>query len=183
MFNEKLVVHEILQGKATAFGVLVRQYEALVFSIAGRLLSSRSDREDVAQEVFIKVYKGLPGFNFEAKLSTWIARIAYFTAIDYAKKYNKVSMSDLPGDGEQVHFTEEDPGELTARKDMARYLEQLVQQLPAAYRTVITLFHTGEFSCQEISDITGMPEGIVKSYLFRARKLLKEKLSLAFKRA
>ena len=181
MFNEKQVVADILRGKATAFEQLVRQYERLVFSIAGRLVDSATDKEDIAQEVFIKVYKGLPKFQYESKLSTWIAQIAYFTAVTYVKKHYRSDVSNLPERFDETLFTEENPETLATKRDMAKYVERLVEQLPVAFRTVITLFHTHEFSCEEISQVTGMPEGTVKSYLFRARKLLKEKLSSTLK--
>jgi RNA polymerase sigma factor (sigma-70 family) len=181
MFNEKQVVEDILKGNTTAFGQLVRQYERLVFLVAGRFVTNASDKEDIAQEVFIKVYKGLPRFQHDSKLSTWIAQITYFTAINYFKKHKRLPIDDLPENIDQSIFTDDDPQTLASKRDMIRYVELLVEQLPSMYRMVISLFHQHEFSCEEISQMTGMPEGTVKSYLFRGRKLLKEKLSIVLK--
>jgi len=181
MFNEKEVVTGILNGDMRAFELLVRQYEKLVFYVIHRLVKDQHAAEDICQEVFIKVHKSLVRFSFQSKLSTWIARIAYLTAINYLRKYNREKTSEYPDDLENYHFTTETPEQLLTKKDTANYVEQLIMQLPEKYRTVLTLYHLNEFSGPEIEEITAMPEGTVKSYLFRARKLLKEKLEVYLK--
>ena len=87
MFNEKEVVTRILNGDMRAFELLVKQYEKLVFYVTYRLVKEQQAAEDICQEVFIKVYNSLIRFNFQSKLSTWIARITYLTAINYTRKY------------------------------------------------------------------------------------------------
>ncbi|MGZ3777924.1 MAG: RNA polymerase sigma factor [Mucilaginibacter sp.] len=176
MFNEKEVVTSVLNGDLRAFELLVKQYEKLVFYVIHRLVKDQQAAEDICQEVFIKVYNSLERFSFQSKLSTWVARIAYLTAINYVRKYNREKASDYPEDIENYHFTVDTPEQLLTKKDTANYVEQLILQLPEKYRTVLTLYHLNEFSGPEIEEITGMPEGTVKSYLFRARKLLKEKI-------
>jgi RNA polymerase sigma-70 factor (ECF subfamily) len=175
MFNEREAVTKILNGDMGAFESLVKQYERLVYVMVSRLVREPEDVEDICQEVFIKVYNSLFRFGFQSKLSTWIARIAYFTGINYIK-YKKEILIEFPEDMEHYHFTNDTPELLLTKKDAAKYIEQLVLQLPEKYRTVITLFHLNEFSYEEIGEITGMPEGTIKNYLFRARKLLKEKI-------
>ena len=181
MFNEKEVVTKILNGDMGAFESLVLQYERLVYVVVNRLVPEQEDVEDICQEVFIKVHKSLFRFRFQSKLSTWIARIAYFTSINYLKKHKKELQIDYPEDLENYHFTNDTPELLLAQKDVARYIEQLVLQLPAKYRTVITLYHLHSFSYEEIGEVTGMPLGTIKNYLFRARKLLKEKIEIYLK--
>ena len=181
MFNEKEVVTQILNGDTRAFELLVKQYERLVFFVVNRLVKDEDDILDICQEVFIKIHKGLFRFNFQSKLSTWIAQVTYFTAINYLKKYKKEQVGAYPDDIENYHFTNDNPEELLTKKEVANYVEQLISQLPEVYRTVITLYHLNEFSCEEIGEITGMPEGTIKSYLFRARKLLKQKIEVYLK--
>jgi RNA polymerase sigma-70 factor (ECF subfamily) len=181
MFNEAEVIGRILNGDLRAFELLVKQYERLVFYVVHRLVKDDDAAQDVCQEVFIKVHKSLVRFGFQSKLSTWIARIAYLTAINYIRKYNRERTSDYPDDLENYHFTAETPEQQFTKKETASYVEQLVQQLPEKYRAVLTLYHLNEFSCREIEEITGMPEGTVKNYLHRARKLLKEKLEVYLK--
>jgi len=182
MFNEKEVVTRILKGDMRAFELLVKQYERLVFHVTSRLVRDEDDIADICQEVFIKVHKGLFRFNFQSKLSTWVAQVTYFTAINYLKKYKNKQVDSYPDDIENYHFTNDNPEQLLTKKEVANYVEQLILQLPETYRTVITLYHLNEFSLEEIGEITGMPEGTIKSYLFRARKLLKEKVEVYLKK-
>ena len=179
MQNEEEIIFRIVNGDLTAFKILVKQYEKLVSYMAGRLIQNKEDTQDVCQEVFIKVYKHLPGFKFQSKLSTWIAKIAYGTAINHLKKVSgKRNLTDDIADFENYHKTTETPETILAKKNTSAFIQQQIEQLPAHYRTVLTLYHLNEFSYQEIEEITGMPEGTVKNYLFRARKLLKEKLEI-----
>ncbi|ASU32018.1 RNA polymerase sigma factor [Mucilaginibacter xinganensis] len=176
MLNEKEIVSRIIKEDFRAFELLVKEYEKLVFFVINRLVHDVQDKEDICQEVFIKVHKSLPKFKFESKLSTWIARIAYLTAINYLKKYRANQQSDYPENIDNYHFTDDNPEQVLTRKNASEYLNNLIAQMPLAYRTALTLYHLNEFSCQEIEQITGTPEGTIKSNLFRARKLLKEKI-------
>ncbi len=176
MFDEKEVVTKILKGDFRAFERLVKQYEKLVFFVVNRLVQHLQDKEDICQEVFIKVHQSLPKFKFEAKLSTWIARIAYVTAVDHVKRSKATLRADYPDNIDHYHFSNDTPESALVQKDTAAYVNMLIAQMPLQYRTVLTLYHLNEFSCAEIEQITGIPEGTVKSHLFRARKLLKDKV-------
>lgn len=176
MFDEKEIVKRILKGDFRAFELLVKQYEKLVFFVIHRLVQDQHNKKDICQDVFIKVYRNLNKFKFQSKLATWIARIAYLTAVDYIKKNKKDFLFDYPENIDHYHFTDENPQEQLIQKDSAAYVNYLIEQMPRQYKTVITLYHLNEFSCSEIEAITGIPEGTVKSYLFRARKLMKEKI-------
>ena len=183
MLHEQQLVAKILQGDARSFELLVKQYEKLVIHVTSRLIKREEDITDVCQEVFIKVYHGLGKFTFKSKLSTWIARIAYLSSINHLRKYKTESHYRITEDIEldNYHFSEETPERLLIKKDVAAYIQHLVMQLPLAYRTVLTLYHLEEFSYNEIQEITGMPEGTIKSYLSRARVLLKDKLTVYLK--
>jgi RNA polymerase sigma factor (sigma-70 family) len=178
MFNETEIVSQAINGSINAFELIVKQYEKLVFSILNKLLGTNEDVEDVSQEVFIKVHRNLKGFQFQSKLSTWIARIAYLTALNHIKKNSKHNGSNYTDDLDSFHFTGDNPESIVASKDISNYISKLIEQMPLQYKTVLTLYHINEFSYQEIEQATGMPEGTVKGYLFRARKLLKEKIEL-----
>ncbi|QMW04552.1 RNA polymerase sigma factor [Spirosoma foliorum] len=176
MFNEREILQQIKRGNHNAFSILVKQYERLVFHVVQRIVPSPEDVEDISQEVFIKVYKRLDTFCFDSKLATWIARIAYLTAIDYLRKFQpKITQSEQAVD--QVYFTNETPEQVLIQTDVTLYVQKLIDSLPESYRIVLTLYHLDEFSYSEIEHITGMPAGTVKNYLFRARKLLKDKLA------
>ncbi len=179
MFNEREVVASILAGDVQAFERMVNEYQRLVYHVIDRLVKDGMDREDICQEVFIKVYRNLRSFQYRSKLSTWVASIAYRTALNYTrdnKRVGQISLDDYEGAGEQ-----DDPERIFTNKDTAGYLRRLIEELPLPYKSVLVLYHINEFSYPEIGQITGMPEGTVKSHLFRARKFLKDKLKSQYK--
>ena len=173
--NDAELINQVLNGNMNAFTFLVNHYQKLVVHITGRLIQRQDELEDVCQEVFLKVYQNLGKYRNECKLSTWIATIAYNTSINYLRKFKKGDMISseemltMPviSDAKALDFE---------RIDLHQYIRSQIELLPVQYRTVLTLFHLEEFSYQEIEQITGMPEGTVKSYLFRAKAILKEKL-------
>lgn len=182
MLDEKEIVSRILGGDFRAFEVLVKQYQKLVFFVVNRLVYRAQDKEDICQEVFIKVHLALHKFQFQSKLSTWIARIAYLTTVDHLKKNKAEWLEDYPKDIDNYHFTDDSPELELVRKDTAAYVSKLIERMPLQYRTVLTLYHLNEFTCAEIEQITGIPEGTVKSNLFRARRILKDKIEKELKK-
>ena len=114
-------------------------------------------------------------FNFQSKLSTWIATIAYRTALNYVRKEDKYQAAPLE-DAIPVPSPEQSALEVLEKKGAYQLVHEQIAQLPVHYRTILTLYHLEEMSLQEIQEVTEMPLGTVKNYLFRARKLLKEKL-------
>ena len=177
MFDERKIIARILAGDRSAFTWIVRQYERLVWRVVSRLVASPHDCADVCQEVFLKVHQHLHQFKHESKLSTWVARIAFHQAINFCKA-RKISVAfDSPEILENTTFVDrETPLSLLEKQDAGDLLRQLVAKLPKAYQLVVALYHWEEMSYQEIAEVTGMPEGTVKSYLFRARNLLKTAL-------
>ena len=173
--NDTELISQLLNGNRNAFTFLVSRYQKLVVHIAGRIIQRREELDDVCQEVFIKVYQNLGNYRNECKLSTWIATIAYNTSINFLRRINKWETVN-PNDSTVLKNLAGFSGESYETTDLHRYLREQIELLPLHYRTVLTLFHLEEFSYQEIEQITGMPEGTVKSYLFRAKAILKEKL-------
>eukprot|EP01132_Coremiostelium_polycephalum_P022044 gene22044-26161_t len=158
MDEEKKIIVRIIKGDPKAFSLLVDKYQNLIFHITKGIVPEQMDAED-------------------SKLSTWIARITYFTALNYLKKSKRNATEDYPEDFLDLETDQDDPQELLIKKSTSAYINTLIGQLPENYRVVLTLYHLEEFSIEEISETTGMPEGTVKNYLFRARKLLKDKIA------
>jgi RNA polymerase sigma factor (sigma-70 family) len=182
MQTEDEIISRIVNGDMTAFKIFVKQYEKLVTYMVYKIVQNKEDTQDLCQDVFMKVYKHLPDFRFQSKLSTWIAQIAYRTALNHLRNVSgKKSRTDDIADFENYHKTTDDPETILVKKNNSEFINQQIEKLPVHYRTVLTLYHLNEFSYLEIEEITGMPEGTVKSYLFRARKLLKEKLEIYIK--
>ena len=179
MTDDKTLVTRVLTGDMQAFMRLIKQHERLVAHMVGRLVKSEEDREELCQDVFLKVYEKLGEFSFQSKLSTWIATIAYRYAINHLRK-QKMFYTDIPEEGLFTkRFVEESNPEIVAEeRDLDNIVLKLVEGLPPQYKIVLTLYHLEGMSYPEIGEVTKMPEGTVKNYLFRARNLLKEKAKM-----
>lgn len=169
--EDRELVAKIVSGNQWAFKQLIAKHQQLVGHMVARLVDDARDREELCQDVFVKVYEKLGEFKYDSKLSTWIATIAYRMAVNHLrKKKRKVEEQDL----DQVQFELGGEDHSVESADYAVFIQSLIQQLPSPYRLVLTLFYMDGFSYPEIVEITNMPEGTVKNYLFRARKKLKE---------
>ena len=191
MKSEQEIVQKILSGDLNTFQKLVEKYQKLVVHVVFRFVSIKEDREEICQEVFMKIYQNLSGFKFQSKLSTWIGKIAYTTTINYLRKHKILNSVDQKiGHGnrleednsfdpiESLHSEILSPLEQIEKQDLAVLVHQKIKLLPPPYQTIITLYHLDQMSYQEISEIMDLPEGTVKSYLFRGRKKLKDLLVL-----
>ncbi len=175
--NEADLIRQVKNGNTEAFRYLVDNYRKLVLHIVGRIIRQQDDLDDVCQDVFMKVFQKIGRFRGESKFSTWIAAIAYNTSITYFR--NRIRKSEIYFDDvsqAEKKWMADDLVHINDKMEMNRILLNLIEALPVQYRTVLTLFHLEEFSYREIEQITGMPEGTVKSYLSRARNLLKQKI-------
>ncbi len=167
--DEKELVSRIVSGDRRAFSQLISQYQRLVGHIVFRMVDHTMDREELAQDVFVKVFQSIEDFQFQSKLSTWIATIAYRHTLNFLKKNKK--WQDHRGLDEDLDVSIQES--TYEAQDQAEFVRKAIEQLPLSYRTVLTLYHLDGFSYPEIVDIMEMPEGTVKNYLFRARKKLK----------
>ncbi|MEO9870820.1 RNA polymerase sigma factor [Ekhidna sp.] len=167
--DEKELARQVLSGSDSAMRLLISKYERLVVHMIARVVSDDMDREELCQDVFVKIFDKLSTFKFDSKLSTWIATIAFRAALNFAKK-KKIVQVDI----DQIAFAIDDQKSITEEHDMKLFILKLVDQLPVNYKTVLTLFYLEGFSYPEIVDVTGMPEGTVKNYIHRARLKLKK---------
>ena len=145
--NDAQLVQQVLNGNNNAFRFLVSKYQRLVVHVVGRIVQQQEEMEDICQEVFIKVFKTLNNFRGESKLSTWIATIAYNTAITHLRKKGRrgeLSYNEEP----KLIGTEADTAlnqQVVEKEEMKRHLLKLIETLPVHYRTVLTLYHLEEF--------------------------------------
>ena len=192
--TDQQLVALVLKGNTAAFGQLVLRTEGLVTQMVFKMIRHPADRPDIAQEVYLKVFKSLAGFKFQAKFSTWVGQITYNTCLHYLEKKRLVlvdlseqKLDDASEEGRSppvslVAGPEHDPEIALFDQDLASVLSTAIEQLPPLYRTLIALYHQQELSYEEISQITSLPDGTVKNYLFRARKLLKQYLLTSYQR-
>ncbi len=174
--RENETVRKILTGNKEAFKEIIEKYQKLVMHIVFRLLRGSSDREDICQEVFIKVYQNLQYFRGDSKFSTWIGKITYNTCLNYLKKRKKNYLNKSLNENLQNSRYYGDtslPYDYIESQDLWKKLQQEMDKIPERYRTILTLYHMDNLGYREIGDIMDLPEGTVKNYLFRARQKLK----------
>lgn len=176
------LIEQIQKGNTHSFTFLVERYQRLVLHIVARMLTREEDVEDICQDVFVAVFRNLGRFRNESKLSTWIAQIAYNTTLNYLKKIEKdILLYDSPDEYIMPTNEEKLPDKIIETKELKNTLLQEIEKLPIQYRTVVTLFHIEQFSYKEIEEITEIKIGTIKSYLSRARHILKERLIFVLK--
>lgn len=182
MEGDRPLIDRALQGDRQAYELLIRRHERLVGHILFRMGLRYDEMQDLSQEIFIRVCLRLDSFRGDSKLSTWIASVAYRQGINYLKRHRKQSFLNEDVGKLELAGPAGDPSAPMEAEDNRMLLHRAMERLPPAYRTVLSLYHLEEFSYQEIQEITGMPEGTVKNYLFRARKMLKDVLEKARRR-
>jgi RNA polymerase sigma-70 factor (ECF subfamily) len=177
MLDDQSLVSAVLSGNRAALKVFIKKHERLVSHMVARLVDDKSDREELCQDIFLKAYEKLSEFNFQSKLSTWVATIAYRYGVNHLRK-RKMKWADLPEDAEDWNFIEPNNTERNIEDDdLEKIILDNLKHLPPQYKVVLTLYHLESMNYTEIGEATGMPEGTVKSYLFRARNLLKERVT------
>jgi RNA polymerase sigma-70 factor (ECF subfamily) len=165
-------------GDRAMFAVLVERYQDRVFRLAASILGpySEADAEEVAQEVFLRVYRKLDQYTGEAAFGTWLYRIAYNLALDRRRTARfRIPHVSLETIGESAGPSDP-PGEIIARERQRR-VAKAMEKLPDLYRSSLYMHYWMGMSIEEIADSLGAPEGTVKSYLFRARRMLKGALA------
>ncbi|MGE5598470.1 MAG: RNA polymerase sigma factor [Bacteroidota bacterium] len=169
-------------GDREAFAELVRRYQARIYNLAYRLLQQREEAQDAAQEVFLRAYRALNRYRPEQSFASWLHAIANNYCVDVVRRRRRrpLSVSGPAGQDDPLPLEIPDhaanPEKLFASGEIQRAIEAAVASLPYKYRVVTVLRHMQGLSYQEISTITGQPEGTVKAQIFRARRLLREKL-------
>jgi len=178
--EENRLVEQSKQGDEEAFGVLVQKYKTKVFNLAYSFTRDQETADDLAQEVFIKVYYALEKFKFQSGFGTWIYRIAVNHFKDYLRKHTKerhVSLEKLgrePSQPEEEIKKKEMDHETADRKKL---LYQALRSLPEKHQVILTLRDIQGHSYEEIASILKLSAGTVDSRLHRARKMLRKKIA------
>jgi RNA polymerase sigma factor (sigma-70 family) len=188
--TDQQLVNIVLSGDTNAFGAIIRKTERLVAQIVFKMINNSDDRKDIAQDIYLKAFKNLSGFKFQAKLSTWIARIAYNSCLNYLEKrklrcFPAIDETDEdlePTAKKVIGWPDNEIDVLIFQQELSNILKAEIESLPPLYKTLITLYHNEELSYTEIIEITGLPEGTLKNYLSRARKTLRVNLVHKYKR-
>ena len=166
-------------GNQDAFAQLVQRHQRRVFNLVFRMLQQYEEANEVTQETFLAAWQGLPSFRGDARFSTWLYRIAYNCCLKQLEQRKRDKALQAAVQAEQI-FQQESCDERAAAELEAHERQALVRehlsQLPAKYRVVLVLRHLQELTYEEMAEILTMPIGTIKTHLFRARNLLKERL-------
>ena len=171
--EDRIVVAQVLSGQKELFRLLIKRHERAVYGMGMSFLRNTEDASDFTQEVFIKVYRNLSQFEGRSRFSTWLYRIAYNSAIN-----NKSRIKEYQSLAEDEAAIDTDNPERMLFRDLAKdAVLDAVKELPERFRLCVDLFFFYDRSYQEIEAITGYPVNTVKSHVFRAKKILREKLA------
>ncbi len=175
------IILKIRKGDTASFRLLVERYQHMIYTSACKLLKSKEDAEEVAQDIFLKAFTSIKDFRGDAKFSTWLYKIAYHKCLDHLKKKKGVATSSIDGMEGNFQPGYNDSGlEKLERLERKQLIKETIDELPADDGWIITMFYLDELSLKEIAKITGRSPNSVKVRLFRARerllKLFKEKL-------
>lgn len=181
--EERELIRRVEAEDEAAFEELVRRHQRMVERLAARMLPDARDREEVCQDVFLRVFRRIGSFRGESRLATWINSIAYRTCL------NRLEGREAPTPGSQLGRDRDggwfpdaiaadgpSPAERTERREVRNVVEAAIGELRPDYRAAITMYHLEGMSVAEVSEAMDVPEGTAKSHLYRARRRLKELL-------
>jgi len=167
-------------GSGDACTLLVRRFERPVYNLVARLVQDPGLAEDLTQDTFLKMFRGLSQYDASLRFSSWLFRIAHNTAIDHLRQRRLLLATPwVDEDGEEMDplaglpdLHGDSPEQAATRRQMAAVLDRAIDTLRPEYRAVMVLRHHEDLDYDDIAEVTGLPLGTVKTYLHRARKEL-----------
>ena len=171
--DDQQYINRVISGDTNAFAVLADKYKGMVFSLTLKMLKSREEAEEAAQDAFVKVYRSLAKYKGESKFSTWLYTITYNTCLDRIRK-NKRAQPLLAIDDyteQQITLLDNTLDSMEA-KERKQMIQDCLALLPGEDRFLLTLFYFEEQSVKEIAKIMGTNPNHVKIKLYRSRKKL-----------
>lgn len=180
--GERALVERCRSGDEGAFQELVDRYKDLVFALIARTIQDRSQAEDLAQEVFLRVHRGLPYFRGEARLSTWIFRIVANVCLqDQSRAKRTVSLDAMSGDGGRSVALPSTKDRQFGDLELRDRLEKAIARLPANYRLLVAAHYLQGVQYQDLAEALELPLGTVKTQLHRAKQQLRRLLNTELK--
>ncbi len=191
MTDEPKLIKKAQKGDVSAFEQIITRYRSVVYGISYRYANNPEDAADMAQEIFLKMFRSINTFKFQSKFSTWVYRVATNTCLDLLKAQRRSASADTVSidggygyedpEGNQIGIEIEDTSSLPDVKaeesEVRDVINRAIGRLSDDYRTVIILRDIRGLSYDEIAEITESSVGTVKSRISRARKNLREILS------
>jgi RNA polymerase sigma-70 factor, ECF subfamily len=181
LLSDEQVVTRVLAGQTALFEVLMRRHNERIYRAARAILRDEHEAEDVMQQAYVNAYSHLRQFDGRSKFSTWLTRIAVHEALARQRRGNRYQelepMSELEGDPmDRFASLALNPEQQASNSQVRRLLEEAIEQLPDAYRTIFVLRDVEEMSTADAADVLEISEENVKVRLHRARALLRKSL-------
>jgi len=185
--TESEIIKLVLQGEKENFRMLVEQYQQMVFRTCMGFLHNKDDADDLTQDIFIQAYQSLSRFKGESAFSTWLYRIAVNASLNKVRKTSKNFIlqridaflgAEKSREAPFLQSDTEDPEKILIRQEHVEWVGRALNLLPENQRTAIVLSKYDDLSQKEIAEILKTTEGAVEGLLQRAKKNLREKLSV-----
>lgn len=178
---ERALLDRARAGDQDAFAAIVRDHQRQVYALALRMLRDPEEASEATQEVFLAAWQGLRGFRGDARFATWLYRIAYNYCLRLVAHRRRdatlqAELSAASARENRPERTQSAASALDAEHEMRETVRGEIAKLPQKYRVVVVLRHLQELSYEEIAEVMRVPIGTVKTHLFRARAMLKERL-------
>lgn len=171
------IIKQVQNGNIEAYGLLIERYKNLIFNLIFKYTNCYEDSQDIAQEVFIKVYKQIHTFKYQSKISTWLYRIATNSCIDWDRKrrkeWNNISLVD-----EMAADHDEGPEAQIIFSEQKEFIRDIINKMPEKYKLLLILYHFQDLKYKEISEILDIPEKTIETRLYRARKHIKKEVEM-----
>ena len=178
--TDAALVQRTLGGETSAYNSLVQKYQRQVYNLAYRMLNSAEDAGDMVQETFIRAFGALASFRQDASFLTWLYKIASNLCIDHLRSRKSKGALSLDVELEEGREPAADrscsPEDAAVRGAVSEIVQKAVMNLPERYRIVVVMRHLQGMSVEEIANQLELPSGTVKTHLFRAREMLRERL-------
>lgn len=184
--DDQALARAVLEGRPGAFETLVRRHQRLVGHLVQRLVRDPEDTRELCQEAFLRVHQRLHQWRGDSRLGTWIGRVAWTLALRHLerRRIELVPAGDDTADDDgrggrplEAHGSDQVLEDEVAQAQLHRRLHEAVERLPPLQRSLLTLYHFEELPIGEIARITALPEGTIKSHLYRGRQQLRRQLA------
>ncbi|MEQ1932966.1 MAG: RNA polymerase sigma factor [Fimbriimonadaceae bacterium] len=174
--SEASLIRKASRGDSRAFDEIVDRYQGCLYAMAYRILRNSDDAVDAVQETFIKAYKAIGSFDESRPIKPWLCRICGNCCIDVVRT-RKERTESLDQHEYMLVDPTSGPDQVATDGDRDEAIAKAIDRLPPRYRQIVVMRHYRQMEVSEISSVLGTPEGTIKSWLFRARRQLKQELS------
>ncbi len=177
--KDSAIIEKVLGGDTASFEMLILKYQSKLFATSMNVVKNRELAEDITQEAYLKAFQKLDTLKDREQFFPWIKRIALNIALNHFEKEKRVM--DVENDDEEGSFFDkitsgESAEDLTLKEELHKYVRSFVEALPDKLRVVILLREVEDMSYEEISEMMNIPLGTVRSRLFNARQIIKDRL-------